>query len=87
MTSARLPDAVSGHRAVDAVSGRPLAGAVLAMTLCAGALIASEFLPVSLLTPVAADLHLTEGQAGHPVAIAGGMSSRSGQRMCPAPTT
>jgi len=38
-------------------------GAVLAMTLCVSALIASEFMPVSLLTPIASDLHLTEGQA------------------------
>jgi hypothetical protein len=36
---------------------------VFAMTLCVSALIASEFMPVSLLTPIASDLHLTEGQA------------------------
>ncbi len=71
MTSASLPDAVSGHRVADTLSRRPMAGAVLAMTLCAGALIASEFLPVSLLTPVAADLHLTEGQAGQAISVSG----------------
>lgn len=49
----------------------PLSGAVLAMTLCAGALIASEFLPVSLLTPVASDLRLTEGQAGQAISVSG----------------
>jgi len=48
-----------------------LSGAVLAMTLCAGALIASEFLPVSLLTPIAADLGLSEGQAGQAISVSG----------------
>ena len=37
---------------------------VLAMSLCVFALIASEFMPVSLLTPIATDLHVTEGMAG-----------------------
>jgi predicted MFS family arabinose efflux permease len=31
--------------------------AVFALTLCVATLIASEFMPVSLLTPIAADLH------------------------------
>jgi predicted MFS family arabinose efflux permease len=46
-------------------------GAVGALTLCVSALIASEFLPVSLLTPIAADLHISEGQAGQAIAISG----------------
>lgn len=46
-------------------------GGVLAMTLCVFALIASEFLPVSLLTPIAADLHVSEGLAGYGLAISG----------------
>jgi predicted MFS family arabinose efflux permease len=46
-------------------------GAVFAMSLGAFALVASEFMPVSLLTPVAADLHITEGQAGQSIAISG----------------
>lgn len=46
-------------------------GAVLAMSLCAFALVASEFLPVSLLTPIASDLSLTEGQAGQAISISG----------------
>src|SRR4051812_2563519 len=46
-------------------------GAVYAMTLCVSALIASEFLPVSLLTPIAGDLGVTEGQAGQAIAISG----------------
>jgi predicted MFS family arabinose efflux permease len=39
-------------------------GAVFALTLCVGTLIASEFMPISLLTPIAADLHVSEGRAG-----------------------
>lgn len=46
-------------------------GGVFAMTLCVFALIASEFMPVSLLTPMAADLHVTEGMAGQGIAISG----------------
>ncbi|MDF3887609.1 MFS transporter [Cupriavidus basilensis] len=41
------------------------------MTLCVFALIASEFMPVSLLTPMAGDLHVTEGLAGRGIAISG----------------
>ncbi|PVZ41050.1 MFS transporter [Pseudomonas sp. CC120222-01a] len=52
-------------------SSRRVWSAVLAMSLCAFALVASEFLPVSLLTPIASDLSLTEGQAGQAIAISG----------------
>ena len=45
--------------------------AVFAMSLCVFALIASEFMPVSLLTPMAADLNVTEGMAGQGIAISG----------------
>lgn len=41
------------------------------MTLCVFALIASEFMPVSLLTPLAADLRVSEGLAGYGIAISG----------------
>lgn len=44
---------------------------VFAMTLCVFALIASEFMPVSLLTPMAADLRVSEGLAGYGIAISG----------------
>nr|WP_294839877.1 MFS transporter [uncultured Methylotenera sp.] len=44
---------------------------VFAMSLGAFALVASEFMPVSLLTPIASDLHSTEGQAGQAIAISG----------------
>ncbi|WP_119681326.1 MFS transporter [Indioceanicola profundi] len=46
-------------------------GAVFALTLCVSTLIASEFMPVSLLTPIAADLHLTEGGAGQVISVSG----------------
>ena len=52
---------------------RPAAGwsAVFALTLCVSTLIASEFMPVSILTPIATDLHLTEGAAGQAISISG----------------
>jgi predicted MFS family arabinose efflux permease len=46
-------------------------GAVLALTLCVSTLIASEFMPVSLLTPIASDLHLTEGHVGQAISVSG----------------
>ncbi len=46
-------------------------GAVLALTLCVSTLIASEFMPVSILTPIASDLHLTEGTAGQAISVSG----------------
>jgi predicted MFS family arabinose efflux permease len=45
--------------------------AVFALTLCVSTLIASEFMPVSLLTPVASSLLISEGQAGQAIAISG----------------
>ncbi|ELQ6064214.1 MFS transporter [Cronobacter sakazakii] len=47
---------------------------VLAMTLCAFALVASEFMPVSLLTPVSQDLGISEGLAGQGIAISGALA-------------
>src|SRR3546814_2504639 len=46
-------------------------GGVFAMTLCVFALIASEFMPVSLLTPIAAELGVSEGWIGYGIAISG----------------
>lgn len=46
-------------------------GGVFAMALCVFALIASEFMPVSLLTPMASDLRVTEGMAGQGIALSG----------------
>src|SRR5688572_3575411 len=55
-----------------AVVYRPAAwGAVFAMSVCVFVLIASEFMPVSLLTPIAADLALTEGEAGRAISVSG----------------
>jgi predicted MFS family arabinose efflux permease len=46
-------------------------GAVLALTLCVSTLIAAEFMPVSLLTPIASDLHVTDGVAGQAISVSG----------------
>jgi predicted MFS family arabinose efflux permease len=45
--------------------------AVFALTLCVSTLIASEFMPVSILSPIASDLHLTQGAAGQAISISG----------------
>lgn len=55
----------------EAIDRQPAWGAVLALSLGAFALIASEFMPVSLLTPIATDLHISEGQAGQAIAVSG----------------
>lgn len=59
--------------AVEDAGSRPDAawGAVLSMALCVAMLIASEFMPVSLLTPMAEGLHATEGQTGQAISISG----------------
>ncbi|EJL25213.1 arabinose efflux permease family protein [Caulobacter sp. AP07] len=62
-TAAPLPD--------DDAEARGGWSAVLALTLCVATLIASEFMPVSLLTPIAADLRLSEGMAGQAISISG----------------
>ena len=46
-------------------------GGVFAMTLCVFTLIASEFMPVSLLTPIASALQVSEGWVGYGIAISG----------------
>ena len=46
-------------------------GGVFALALAAFALVASEFMPVSLLSPIAADLRISEGQAGQAIAVSG----------------
>src|SRR5260370_31746038 len=50
---------------------RQVWSAVGSMALCVAMLIASEFMPVSLLTPIAHDLGATEGMAGQAVSISG----------------
>jgi len=46
-------------------------GAVFALSLGAFALVASEFMPVSLLTPIASNLQVSEGQAGQAISVSG----------------
>ncbi|QOL14998.1 MFS transporter [Dickeya dianthicola] len=57
------------------ISGRPTHhpawGAVFSMALGVVVLIASEFMPVSLLTPIAQDLAMSQGQAGQAISISG----------------
>jgi len=54
------------------IDGRlPAWGAVFSMALCVFVLIASEFLPVSLLTPIATDLGVSEGSTGKAISVSG----------------
>ncbi len=53
---------------------RPAWGAVFAMALCVIGLIMAELLPVSLLTPMAADLEITQGLAGQAVTATGALA-------------
>lgn len=70
--TAQTFDAVTARTAAPEQAAQPAYwGGVFAMTLCVFALIASEFMPVSLLTPLARDLHVTEGLAGQGIAISG----------------
>lgn len=65
MTTAHaLPDTT-------ALSREGSSSAVWALTLCVSTLIASEFMPVSILTPIAADLAVSEGAAGQAIAVSG----------------
>ncbi|WP_165855126.1 MFS transporter [Marinobacter sp. JSM 1782161] len=45
--------------------------AVFSMSLCVALLIASEFMPVSLLTPIAEGLGASEGQTGQAISVSG----------------
>ncbi|MBJ9425237.1 MFS transporter [Acinetobacter seifertii] len=49
----------------------PAWDAVFVMSLCCAVLIASEFMPVSLLPPISLDLNMSEGQVGQAIAISG----------------
>lgn len=62
MTASTMPFAISGRQTWSAVGS---------MSMCVAMLIASEFMPVSLLTPIAADLGATEGMAGQAISISG----------------
>lgn len=45
--------------------------AVICLSLLAFVLVASEFMPVSLLTPIAQELRVSEGQAGQAISVSG----------------
>ena len=64
-------DAPVGADSYEATARPAQWGGIFAMTLCVFALIASEFMRVSLLTPMAADLRVSEGLAGYGIAISG----------------
>ncbi|WP_455275025.1 MFS transporter [Rhizobium herbae] len=79
MTQHALTRSDFTHGDIEAASGRtstsgvPVAawGAVISMALCVAVLIASEFMPVSLLSPIATELGVTEGRAGQAISISG----------------
>src|SRR3954454_19693272 len=53
------------------ISNGRIWSAVGSMALCVAMLIASEFMPVSLLTPIANDLGASEGMTGQAISISG----------------
>ncbi len=55
----------------DSAIPNPAWGAVVSMALCVAVLIASEFMPVSLLSPIATELGVTEGRAGQAISVSG----------------
>src|SRR4051794_34500464 len=61
----RLP-----HRSRPSVDARTWS-AVASMGMCVAMLIAAEFMPVSLLTPIARDLGATVGMAGQAISVSG----------------
>nr|WP_315211931.1 MFS transporter [uncultured Duganella sp.] len=62
---------VSNSLPKQSFTGQPAWSAVGAMAMCVALLIASEFMPVSLLTPIASDLGATQGMAGQAISISG----------------
>jgi predicted MFS family arabinose efflux permease len=64
--------------------GKTAWGAVLAMTLGVFGLVTAEFLPASLLTPMAADLGVSEGAAGQAVTATAAMALAASLLVVPA---
>jgi predicted MFS family arabinose efflux permease len=64
-------DIASNSLTKQSFTGQPAWSAVGAMAMCVALLIASEFMPVSLLTPIASDLGATQGMAGQAISISG----------------
>ena len=75
MTTTAVTDGLrrTESRTVGAPVAAPPArwGAVFALALCVATLIASEFMPVSLLTPISDDLRISDGTAGQAIAVSG----------------
>ncbi|MDH4441516.1 MAG: MFS transporter [Rhizobium sp.] len=71
--SDQISDDLATFDAAPQPSAAPITawGAVGSMALTVSVLIASEFMPVSLLTPIARDLSMLEGQAGQVISISG----------------
>ena len=63
---------------------KPAWGAVFSMTLGVFGLVTAEFLPASLLTPMAADLRVTEGAAGQAVTATAAMALVASLLIAPA---
>lgn len=59
------------HAESQTAPDRKVWSAVGSMAMCVAMLIASEFMPVSLLTPIASDLNATQGMAGQAISISG----------------
>lgn len=57
--------------APDATTVRSAWSAVFCLTLMCFVLVAAEFMPVSLLTPISRDLAITPGQVGQAIAVSG----------------
>jgi predicted MFS family arabinose efflux permease len=66
-----MESAQQSHESREFRDSRAHWSGIFAMTLCAFALVASEFMPVSLLTPIAADLKISEGLAGQAISVSG----------------
>jgi predicted MFS family arabinose efflux permease len=62
MTAIAIPQSISRSQTWSAVGS---------MALCVAMLIAAEFMPVSLLTPIAVDLGATQGSAGQAISVSG----------------
>jgi len=70
-----LPDARDLPSATAASTAEtPAWGAIISMMLGVFGLVTAEFLPASLLTPIARDLHVTEGLAGQAVTATAGVA-------------
>lgn len=62
-------------------------GAVFSMALGVVVLIASEFMPVSLLTPIAQDLGISQGSAGQAISVSGMFAVVTSLLNTPSPAT